>query len=144
LALYFDSSALVKLIFAEAESTALTAWMDGLACRHLISDLGRTETLRIARRVDASRLPDARAVLDSFELIRLGRSTFELAWPLGDPLARTLDALHLAVCSSFGPDLKTVVTYDRRMAEAARSLGLAVESPGDANSAQLPLDHDPA
>ena len=42
---------------------------------------------------------------------------------------RTLDAIHLATASLLGPDLEAVVTYDRRMIEAARLYGLPVASP---------------
>ena len=44
-------------------------------------------------------------------------------------LLRTLDALHLASALTLGPDLRTLVTYDERMAAAAQDLGLAVEAP---------------
>ena len=42
----------------------------------------------------------------------------------------SLDALHLAAALAVGSDLAGVVTYDTRMGAAARSLGLAVVSPG--------------
>jgi predicted nucleic acid-binding protein len=43
---------------------------------------------------------------------------------------RSLDAIHLASALTVGSDLKSVVTYDTRMANAARELGMAVSSPG--------------
>jgi predicted nucleic acid-binding protein len=42
---------------------------------------------------------------------------------------RTLDAIHLATALLVGDDLRTVVTYDARMIEAAHALGPAVQSP---------------
>ncbi len=42
---------------------------------------------------------------------------------------RTLDAIHLATALALGDDLQEIVTYDRRMTEGARRLGLPVASP---------------
>lgn len=42
---------------------------------------------------------------------------------------RSLDAVHLATAQQFGADLAQVVTYDERMAEAAKTLGWSVASP---------------
>jgi hypothetical protein len=44
---------------------------------------------------------------------------------------RSLDAIHLAAAHLVGSDLSALVTYDRRMADAARAVGLNVETPGD-------------
>jgi hypothetical protein len=47
-----------------------------------------------------------------------------------EPIAlRSLDAIHLAAAQLVAPTLRAVVTYDRRMAEAAASLGFPVASP---------------
>ena len=43
---------------------------------------------------------------------------------------RSLDALHIASAETLGPELTSLVTYDKRMAEAARSSGLPVVMPG--------------
>jgi predicted nucleic acid-binding protein len=42
---------------------------------------------------------------------------------------RSLDAIHLATANLLGQDLAHVVTYDERMADAARRLGLKTASP---------------
>ena len=42
---------------------------------------------------------------------------------------RSLDAIHLATARLVGEELRAVVTYDQRMADAAVDLGLAVEMP---------------
>lgn len=44
-------------------------------------------------------------------------------------MLRTLDAIHLATALRLGSDLDAVVTYDNRLAEAARTLGLPVAAP---------------
>jgi uncharacterized protein len=42
---------------------------------------------------------------------------------------RSLDALHLAIALELGDDLDGLVTYDDRLAEAARLQGIRVEAP---------------
>jgi predicted nucleic acid-binding protein len=44
-------------------------------------------------------------------------------------LLRSLDAIHLATAQLLGAELRAVVTYDTRMAQAALSLGMSVASP---------------
>jgi hypothetical protein len=41
-----------------------------------------------------------------------------------------LDAIHLASALALGDDLDCVISYDRRMSDTARVLGLAVRGPG--------------
>ena len=41
----------------------------------------------------------------------------------------SLDAIHLATAGWIGADLAEIVTYDQRMAAAARSMGYKVSSP---------------
>ena len=71
----------------------------------------------------------ARAVLDSITLVKLTTATFDAAGRLEPVLLCMLDALHLAVALDLGDDLDAVVTYDDRLAEAARSNGVAVLAP---------------
>ncbi|MEI6727194.1 MAG: VapC toxin family PIN domain ribonuclease, partial [Actinomycetes bacterium] len=42
---------------------------------------------------------------------------------------RSLDALHLASAQELGADLEAILTYDERLAGAARRIGMAVLSP---------------
>jgi len=63
-------------------------------------------------------------------LIRLDDALYEAAADLDPPFLRSLDAIHLAAAVSIGQDLAGVVTYDTRMADGARALGLQVEAPG--------------
>jgi predicted nucleic acid-binding protein len=71
----------------------------------------------------------ARAVLASLDLISLDDHLLEVAATLDPSILRTLDAIHLATALSLGDSLDKVITYDKRMAEAAQYLGLAVVSP---------------
>jgi predicted nucleic acid-binding protein len=43
---------------------------------------------------------------------------------------RTLDAIHIASAQVIGPSLNSLVTYDKRMYDVARSAGLPTVSPG--------------
>ncbi len=125
---YLDTSALTKLVVAEAESTALRAWLSAdrepVAC-----DLARTELLRAVRRSAPDRLLQARAVLDSLTLIEVTTAIFEQAGRLDPPALRSLDSLHLAAALDLGDDLDTVVTYDDRLAQAARLNGIPITAP---------------
>jgi predicted nucleic acid-binding protein len=44
---------------------------------------------------------------------------------------RSLDAIHLAAAQRLEVGLEALVTYDRRMVDAAQMAGLRVASPGD-------------
>ncbi|PZF84725.1 type II toxin-antitoxin system VapC family toxin [Jiangella anatolica] len=126
---YLDTSALVKLVVAEKESTALRAWLDEADRVPVSCDLARAELMRAVRRTAPDRVVQARAVLDSITLLSLDTRTFEEAGRLDPTLLRTLDAVHLAAALELGDDLDTIVTYDDRLAEAARSNGVPVTAP---------------
>lgn len=125
---YLDTSALTKLVVAEAESKALRAWLttdrEPVAC-----DLARTELIRAVRRSAPDRLLHARTVLDSLTLIDVTTSIFEQASRLDPPALRSLDAIHLAAALDLGDDLDSMVTYDDRLAEAANLNGIPVTAP---------------
>lgn len=124
--LYLDSSALVKLVHEEAESSALRA----VAERSLLvsCNLARTEVIRAARQKGALDVTKARELLPELDLIQLDDELLDLAGDLEPPL-RSLDAIHLAAALELGDELEAVVTYDDRMASAAQALGLRVAAP---------------
>ncbi len=126
---YLDTSALVKLVVAEAETAALRAWLHETDRTPVSCDLARTELLRAVRSAAPDRVIQARAVLDSITLIQLATATFEEAGRLEPALLRTLDAVHLAAALQLGDDLESIVTYDERLAEAARNNGIPVTAP---------------
>lgn len=126
---YLDTSALVKLVVAEAESAALLAWLGGDERVPVSSDLTRTELIRAVRRVAPDRMVEARVVLDALTLLELTPAVFEQAGRLDPAIARSLDAVHLAAALALGDDLEGFVTYDERLAEAARANGVAVVAP---------------
>lgn len=126
---YLDSSALVKTVVSEPESSALAEWLQGKD-RLAACELVRVEAVRAVRASDPAAVPRARQALATLTLIRLEDVLYELAADLEPPSLRSLDAIHLAAALSMGRELAAVVTYDARMAEGASALGLRVEAPG--------------
>lgn len=127
---YIDSSALIKLVVREAETSALEAYFvesDGL----LASELAIVECGRAAMRAAHARLLQAvDRVLEAVYLLGITQAIMERAAHLDPPTLRSLDAIHLATAASIDdPDLE-VITYDDRLADAARANGLTVVQPG--------------
>jgi predicted nucleic acid-binding protein len=125
---YLDSSALVKTVVREPESTALRRFLRSVSI-HASSALATTEVLRAVRRADAAVTPRAQSVLGRVVILELTTDVLLEAGLLDPPELRTLDAIHLATAKTLGDDLAAVVTYDERMAAAAVRLGLPVETP---------------
>ncbi len=124
---YLDASALVRLIVDEAESAGLNRWYVE-AERLMTSRVGVIETIRATgRRTFDKRQRDR--ILSDVEVMELGPAIAASAAVVGSPLLRTLDAIHLASAMALMPELDAFVTYDDRLAEAARSLGLPVVRP---------------
>jgi len=128
-AFYVDTSALVKLVVAERETAALSAWARAAEAPLVSSDLARAELVRAVRRAAPDAVIQARAVLDSLTLLSLSTATVESAGQLDPTLLRMLDALHLASALSLGDDLDAVITYDDRLAAAASAYGVTVNAP---------------
>jgi predicted nucleic acid-binding protein len=131
LPVYLDSSAIVKLIVEEPESIALRStlkrWPDRVSAA-----LARVEVHRALRRAGKSKAAHARAVavLDSLVLIRLDESILSRAAAFTQPQMRSLDAIHLAAALAIGDEPDALITYDGRLARAARDEGLTVLHPG--------------
>lgn len=129
MAFYIDTSALVKLVVAEAETDALRSWLAAASRDPVACDLARTELLRAVRRAAPDRVVDARAVLEAVTLVEVTTAIFEEAGRVDPAVLRTLDAVHLAAALDLGDDLDGLVTYDERLAAASEANGIAVTSP---------------
>lgn len=70
-----------------------------------------------------------RAVLERMTLIRVNDRVLNAAGTLLPSELRSLDAIHLATALQLEEDVGQLVTYDERMAEAAKDLGLRVTTP---------------
>lgn len=124
---YLDTSAFLKLLTTEDESTAMREWFsshDSVWSSQLL----HTEALRAGMRleIDANVIEEA---LESVSLVLPSVATFFVAGRLLPASLRSLDALHLATAMEIGDDLEGIVTYDERLADAARAASLEVIVP---------------
>jgi predicted nucleic acid-binding protein len=87
------------------------------------------EVVRAVRRVAPDLAGMADKVVRQLSVIDVGEPIRARAALLEPAAVRSLDALHLATAIEVGDALDAVITYDARMAEAARSHGLAVTAP---------------
>lgn len=130
MAVYLDSSAFVKLVVNERESVALRSYLRRRGGRRVSSALLRTEALRAVRLLGPDAVGRARQALRAIDLVAVADVVLDAAGSLEPRVLRTLDAIHLATAMSLGDDLDAIVTYDARMLDAARLLGLPATNPG--------------
>ncbi len=131
MALYVDTSALLKRYIEEPDSAAAeerlladTTWLSG---RHTSVEVRRN----LARALDGEELVRTR---DLFEddwrrttVVELDEVTCRLAADIGEQSGlRSLDALHLGAASRLGPSAVSFLTFDIRQAQVARRLGFVV------------------
>ncbi|HVC73992.1 MAG TPA: type II toxin-antitoxin system VapC family toxin [Mycobacteriales bacterium] len=129
MSIYLDSSALVKLVVEEPESEDLRTFVGD---RVVVSSMvAWTEVIRVVARTEPERVGAAEKVLAETSLIIIdGPLASAAAWV--EPASiRSLDAIHLATAQRLEVGLEALVTYDRRMVDAAQMAGLRVASPGD-------------
>jgi uncharacterized protein len=127
-ATYVDSSALVKLAVREPESAALRRYL--VRRRPLVSSaLARTEVVRALLPLGPDAIRRGRDVLARLDLLRINDRLLDAAGLLAPADLRSLDAIHLASAEQFGSDLRAFVTYDERLATAARDRGFRVIRP---------------
>ena len=127
-ATYLDSSAIVKLVAREPESTALRRYLRRRT--PLVSSaLARTEVQRAVLPLGPSGLQRAADVLNRLELIRINDRVLNAAGVLEPSELRSLDAIHLATARLLGDTLHRLVTYDERMSDAATQLEIDVLAP---------------
>ncbi len=126
---YLDTSAAVKLLIVEKGSTALRRWLESHEEEIFSSDLLRTELLRVTRRAAPELMVQARIILDTLIMVTLSTTVFERAVMIEPGILRSLDALHLAAALELGDDLQGLITYDQRLADSAKTLGIDVVTP---------------
>lgn len=125
--IYVDTSALGALLVEQPESDALEQWLDQTTALLVSNDLLETELRRLAVR-EGLEQADVTLLLDGVGLAALDRAVYRSAGLLPMPYLRTLDALHLEAAMRL--DAAAILTYDRRLGEAARSVRLQVIAPG--------------
>jgi hypothetical protein len=129
--LYLDSSAIIKLVLHEPETAALYALLEEWPKR-ISSVLARVEVLRGLRRagVPAADHHRGEQILRRLGLFRLDDTILAAAASLDPPQLRSLDAIHLATALTVRDHLAALVTYDRRLAQAAAAAHVPVWTPG--------------
>ena len=68
-------------------------------------------------------------VLSTLDLVRVNDRTLTVAGELQPTELCSLDAIHLATAQQSEAELNQIVTYDDRMAVAARARGICVAAP---------------
>lgn len=127
--LYLDTSAAVKLVSPEPETAGLELWIAQRAGLPRVSSrLLRIELLRAVWRRAPQRVQRAHAILSAVALLSMDEAA-PVAEAIGDPLVRSLDAIHLATAFGIRTDLTAFVCYDKPLCASAYALGLPVESP---------------
>jgi uncharacterized protein len=133
--LYVDTSALLKLLVREAESTAiereLLQW-PSLAT----SVVTEVELPRAVARAREDR-PDAvidgslilQGVIASAAIVELDEDIVAAARDVAPVHVGALDAIHIASALSFDQELGGVATYDNRMSDALTRAGANVVAP---------------
>ena len=128
-ATYLDSSAIVKLAVAEKESPTLRRYLRRRRAPVVVSALARTEVARALLPLGSAAVQRGHDVLSRVELIRVTDRILMDAGSLLPARLRSLDAIHIATMRQLGGSLRRVVTYDRRMAEAASAMGMTTDAP---------------
>ena len=128
---YLDASALVKLATPEQETAALRMYLADFTAR-VTSRVALVEVPRALTR----RAAETRAVVgafaaafEAFEIVELDQFVVATAAGLSPVGLRSLDAIHLASAMTVRGELAAFVTYDVRLADAARLAGLTVTAP---------------
>ncbi len=125
---YLDTSAALKLMVQETESDALARAIDEDSPDLVACMLLETELRRVTHREQAVTQEAVTDFLDGVDLYEVPTSLFREAGLLPGARLRSLDALHLAAAVRI--DVDVLVTYDTRMQDSARSLGVEVVAPG--------------
>ena len=131
MSIYLDSSALVKLVTRKAESDALRSFLSRHPTdRRVTSALARLEVVRATAAGGPRAVAHARRRLARIDQINVDQDLLDAAATLAPGMIlRSLDAIHLAAARSMGADLRSVLTYDHRMQNAATDLGIMVDAP---------------
>lgn len=124
---YVDASALTKLVLDEPDSIAMRRWY--VESEHVLcSRIGIVETRRaVGRRLHDEAHLDV--VIRSVEIVEFDADIARQAATIAPTSLKTLDAIHLASAVRLGAAVDAFVTYDDRLAEAARAAGLPVVRP---------------
>jgi len=124
---YLDTSAAMKLVLDETETSALFDYLEQHSDAVPVSSILLETELRRAARRNLAVDDQVNSLLDLVNLVDAPRAVFRQAASLEPPALRSLDAIHLA--TALREDVDVFVVYDRILQDAARHAGLSVEAP---------------
>ena len=128
--IYADSSAIIKLIKEEEESSAVRSLFSHEICTSILS------VLEVNRFVETFRL---KGPFDEFNKFTRDAYFVDLSIPVMVHLTnlklpsfvKTLDAIHLGTAFLLKLSIDAILTYDMKMQRGAEALGLKVLAPAN-------------
>jgi len=128
--LYVDSSVLLKRYIKEHDSDAAVSLMRTdpvLVASRLVEVEVRRNLARLLNKEELAKAKKQFSLdLDAFALVSLDETTCNEAARIAEQtLCRSLDSIHLAAATRAG-SLTTILTFDIRQAQVARTIGLNV------------------
>ncbi len=128
--IYFDSSALIRLIAPEPESKALSEWVRSRAEQtRVTSAVSNVDILRTFRAQGSAAEDLASIIVSKVDQLPVRQEVLDMASDLRFS-GGSVDAIHLASACRLGDDLHAYVSYDPALLAAADDAGLATASPG--------------
>lgn len=125
--IYVDTSALTKLLIAEAESVAMRE-LAGIPM--ITSAVTAVELRRAVRRRVPSLAVEVEHLLDRLTTVAIDAQLLRAAGAVGPVELKSLDAIHLATALLVRDETTAFVAYDERLLDAARLAGIPTLSPG--------------
>lgn len=127
--IYFDSSALVKLIAPEPESSALSEWVrERWETPRATSAMSKVDVLRSFRDAGPAAEDLASIIVSKLDHLPVEQDVLDAASDLSASVS-PVDAIHLASALR-ADEVQAFVSYDPAVLEAARQAGLVTVSPG--------------
>jgi predicted nucleic acid-binding protein len=127
--IYLDASAIVTMVVERTYASELREYLaEYPSSRPYTSTIGFVETVRTCDAIGTFPRLMTRLIRE-YQEVKVTDEVRDDAARLPGRL-RSLDAVHVASASLLGSELIALVTYDQRMADAARGAGLPVAMPG--------------
>jgi hypothetical protein len=125
---YIDSSALITIIFDEADAKAMKTF---IGSTFYTSQITRVEVIRAVFRIAPEREKIARELLETLTIVPMRPAILTQAERLPEKInIRGMDAIHLATANTLDfLRINGLITYDKQMAKGARELGFEVFAP---------------
>ncbi|OLT10729.1 hypothetical protein BJF78_05390 [Pseudonocardia sp. CNS-139] len=126
--IYFDTSALLKLVRKEPGSDELVTYI-GDRTDFLSSKLLVVESRRGVLREDVGMLPRVDLFLSRIDTISISDAIIESASRLTDRHLRSLDAIHIATALVVREEIEVLLSYDKRLLAVAEAHGIPTAAP---------------